>query len=168
QPARFFHVCNQVSARSGALTDAGGQRTTTVITGDPGDHFLNEYRLADAGADEQTDLAALNIRCQQIDDLNARLEHLGLGFKLIERGRASMNAPVFLGVELLAFIKVQALTHRVEHAAERLIANGNLNRLPCVHDFAAAHDTVRSEEHTSELQSRFDLVCRLLLEKKKK
>src|SRR5437868_11943782 len=28
--------------------------------------------------------------------------------------------------------------------------------------------TLRSEEHTSELQSRFDLVCRLLLEKKKK
>src|SRR5699024_3217970 len=27
--------------------------------------------------------------------------------------------------------------------------------------------TGRSEEHTSELQSRFDLVCRLLLEKKK-
>src|SRR5207249_5916572 len=39
---------------------------------------------------------------------------------------------------------------------------------------AAAADTAaglqrgaRSEEHTSELQSRFDLVCRLLLEKKK-
>src|SRR5438067_11098325 len=29
-------------------------------------------------------------------------------------------------------------------------------------------DLGRSEEHTSELQSRFDLVCRLLLEKKKK
>src|SRR5699024_11952317 len=28
-------------------------------------------------------------------------------------------------------------------------------------------DVDRSEEHTSELQSRFDLVCRLLLEKKK-
>src|SRR5699024_5211486 len=27
-------------------------------------------------------------------------------------------------------------------------------------------ETTRSEEHTSELQSRFDLVCRLLLEKK--
>src|SRR5207249_6366437 len=27
--------------------------------------------------------------------------------------------------------------------------------------------SARSEEHTSELQSRFDLVCRLLLEKKK-
>src|SRR2546422_1797545 len=29
-------------------------------------------------------------------------------------------------------------------------------------------DDVRSEEHTSELQSRLHLVCRLLLEKKKK
>src|SRR5437868_9978080 len=28
--------------------------------------------------------------------------------------------------------------------------------------------SIRSEEHTSELQSRFDIVCRLLLEKKKK
>src|SRR5438094_8744261 len=32
-------------------------------------------------------------------------------------------------------------------------------------DDAAGH---RSEEHTSELQSPYDLVCRLLLEKKKK
>src|SRR3712207_7096575 len=31
-----------------------------------------------------------------------------------------------------------------------------------------AGDVVRSEEHTSELQSRQYLVCRLLLEKKKK
>src|SRR5690606_41025547 len=33
---------------------------------------------------------------------------------------------------------------------------------------AAAGALVRSEEHTSELQSRENLVCRLLLEKKKK
>src|SRR5438067_4178072 len=32
---------------------------------------------------------------------------------------------------------------------------------------AIAPTSTRSEEHTSELQSRFDLVCRLLLEKKK-
>src|SRR5438874_7698456 len=31
---------------------------------------------------------------------------------------------------------------------------------------ARAHEVLRSEEHTSELQSRRDLVCRLLLEKK--
>src|SRR5438105_8422360 len=33
---------------------------------------------------------------------------------------------------------------------------------------AAVRQQGRSEEHTSELQSRVDLVCRLLLEKKKK
>src|SRR5260370_29458065 len=34
-------------------------------------------------------------------------------------------------------------------------------------DREAARDPVRSEEHTSELQSHLNLVCRLLLEKKK-
>src|SRR5437868_15350613 len=45
-------------------------------------------------------------------------------------------------------------------------ALGILGRVPhpdVEHDL---HE-LRSEEHTSELQSRFDLVCRLLLEKKK-
>src|SRR2546421_8925163 len=37
--------------------------------------------------------------------------------------------------------------------------------LPALHDGGVV---LRSEEHTSELQSRSDLVCRLLLEKKKK
>src|SRR5207249_11347874 len=39
-------------------------------------------------------------------------------------------------------------------------------RLPATPSWARVGRT-RSEEHTSELQSRFDLVCRLLLEKKK-
>src|SRR5204862_8065087 len=38
-------------------------------------------------------------------------------------------------------------------------------RAPCCNWLPAS--TSRSEEHTSELQSRRDLVCRLLLEKKK-
>src|SRR5699024_11816029 len=33
--------------------------------------------------------------------------------------------------------------------------------------YSVVYQFSRSEEHTSELQSRFDLVCRLLLEKKK-
>src|SRR5688572_30921244 len=35
-------------------------------------------------------------------------------------------------------------------------------------DMAASQSGLRSEEHTSELQSQSNLVCRLLLEKKKK
>src|SRR5438132_8174071 len=38
--------------------------------------------------------------------------------------------------------------------------------LPC--DLERGGEVVRSEEHTSELQSHSDLVCRLLLEKKKR
>src|SRR2546427_8881658 len=38
---------------------------------------------------------------------------------------------------------------------------------PCAVDFARGYPVCRSEEHTSELQSQSNLVCRLLLEKKK-
>src|SRR5438034_11792656 len=51
-----------------------------------------------------------------------------------------------------------------------LVDRGNLYlipRLPAV-ERAHSHHRWRSEEHTSELQSHSDLVCRLLLEKKKK
>src|SRR5438067_10330706 len=45
-----------------------------------------------------------------------------------------------------------------------LINNMSRRRSPSA---IGACSCCRSEEHTSELQSRFDLVCRLLLEKKK-
>src|SRR5207249_11878439 len=57
----------------------------------------------------------------------------------------------------------------VRHA-ERVPATGPV--LLCINhpnnliDSLLVGAVVRSEEHTSELQSRFDLVCRLLLEKK--
>src|SRR5207249_7732824 len=60
---------------------------------------------------------------------------------------------------------VEFLRHRrpipVGHAGRRfLLQQGQ-------HPVAKRGVIFRSEEHTSELQSRFDLVCRLLLEKKK-
>src|SRR5690349_22785882 len=42
-----------------------------------------------------------------------------------------------------------------------------LGRIASAQDLQATQPAARSEEHTSELQSRRDLVCRLLLEKKK-
>src|SRR2546428_1972712 len=49
------------------------------------------------------------------------------------------------------------------------IANSGPKRPPCVRPASLViASTPRSEEYTSELQSRSDLVCRLLLEKKKK
>src|SRR5699024_12539024 len=45
---------------------------------------------------------------------------------------------------------------RITKKIDKVLSNSNFVRIAW-----------RSEEHTSELQSRFDLVCRLLLEKKK-
>src|SRR2546430_11281375 len=47
---------------------------------------------------------------------------------------------------------------------QTVVVNGNLS----LSAFVGYGLLVRSEEHTSELQSQSNLVCRLLLEKKKK
>src|SRR2546422_5434637 len=59
-------------------------------------------------------------------------------------------------VEILAHGHV----HEAAHAAQR-------PRDVALAPHVLGEDEVRSEEHTSELQSRLHLVCRLLLEKKK-
>src|SRR5438309_8282894 len=46
--------------------------------------------------------------------------------------------------------------------------SGGVNIFPSRTTKIFSPDPSRSEEHTSELQSQFHLVCRLLLEKKKK
>src|SRR2546422_8602425 len=46
------------------------------------------------------------------------------------------------------------------------VAGGQVHHAPLARELARLG--ARSEEHTSELQSRLHLVCRLLLEKKKK
>src|SRR5690242_21517459 len=67
----------------------------------------------------------------------------------------------------------------VERASHRTLAELELEAIPVVRVDHAACDVaaidrsddrllvLRSEEHTSELQSHVNLVCRLLLEKKK-
>src|SRR5690349_23405153 len=61
--------------------------------------------------------------------------------------------------------------HRLDagevRADRRPVRDHELRRAPLRPDLPDRRDR-RSEEHTSELQSRRDLVCRLLLEKKKK
>src|SRR2546429_529235 len=53
-------------------------------------------------------------------------------------------------------------------AASRHMHKGSPPHRSLLREKRPGHCTTRSEEHTSELQSRLHLVCRLLLEKKKK
>ena len=59
---------------------------------------MNDDGLADARAAEQADLAAAQIGLEQIDDLDAGLEHFELGGLLFERRRRAVNRIVLLGV----------------------------------------------------------------------
>src|SRR5699024_11773949 len=70
-----------------------------------------------------------------------------------------------------------AQNYLIKRGLAKEATKGNMNTLKRVEanekaayeaEKAEAEKIKRSEEHTSELQSRFDLVCRLLLEKKKK
>ena len=74
----FLHFQPEVVALAGPLADAGEHRVTAVLAGDAGDQLGEDDRLAQAGAAEQAGLAAANQRRQQVDDLDARLEQLGL------------------------------------------------------------------------------------------
>src|SRR3712207_7825826 len=58
--------------------------------------------------------------------------------------------------------RTKARTRRAQSAARRRSAR----RRRCVTRYRTVRRRKRSEEHTSELQSRQYLVCRLLLEKK--
>src|SRR5207249_10877765 len=75
-------------------------------------------------------------------------------------------------LHLLELAGAEGEVARINFVAKRFPDLGDAER-----QFLARHfedifelneDCLRSEEHTSELQSRFDLVCRLLLEKKNK
>src|SRR5699024_11359606 len=68
--------------------------------------------------------------------------------------------PVIDTLELARFLFPQLGNHRLNTLCKHL-------DIELTQHHRAIYDA-RSEEHTSELQSRFDLVCRLLLEKKKK
>ncbi len=75
----FDELVIEVVAFAGTLADAGEHRVAAVGLRDVVDQFLNQHGLADAGAAEQADLAALGVRRQQVDDLDAGDENFSFG-----------------------------------------------------------------------------------------
>ena len=52
EDAGLLHLDHEVVALTGALTDTGEHRHTTVVASNTGDHLLDEHRLADTGTTE--------------------------------------------------------------------------------------------------------------------
>src|SRR5690349_23456103 len=92
--------------------------------------------------------------------------------------RRPPRSTLFPYTTLFRSIDGEVRAGRTRQIAEHLHRGGGLRRVDAqavdgnVRKFAVLVESgdpgTRSEEHTSELQSRRDLVCRLLLEKKKK
>src|SRR5690349_19859614 len=66
------------------------------------------------------------------------------------------------------FRDLVAVSHRRRNEVKRMRVHVDAGHALGLDRRHVTTHTLRSEEHTSELQSRRDLVCRLLLEKKKK
>ena len=108
--------------------------------GDAGDELGENDRLAETGTAEQAGLAAADERREQVDDLDARFEQLGLRREIAERGRVAVDRPVLFGIDRAAAI--DRVARDVEHAAERRFADGHLHRLAGVDAILAADEAV--------------------------
>src|SRR5690625_6050051 len=88
----------------------------------------------------------------------------GMEFGLYSLGDHIMNP--LTGERISAQKRIQELIEMSKLAEQAGIDVFSVGESHQTYFVSQAH-TVRSEEHTSELQSRGHLVCRLLLEKKK-
>ncbi len=121
--ARFDELVIEVVAFARTLAHAGEYGITTVRLGDVVDQFLNEHGLADAGAAEQADLAALRIGREQIHHLDAGDENFGFR-RLIGVERCGLMDRAH-GFRLDRTRFVDRLADHVHDAAERAFANRN-------------------------------------------
>ena len=73
-----------------------------------------------------------------------------------------------LGLTVVLSVGIVVLATRTRNLKKLGGMDGMIGETGLVKETLNPAGRVRSEEHTSELQSRTNLVCRLLLEKKKK
>ena len=77
--AGFLHFHPEVIAFAGPLAYTAEHRHAAVLGGNIADQFHDDNGLADAGTAEQTDFAALGVRGDQVDDLDAGFQHFSAG-----------------------------------------------------------------------------------------
>ena len=126
--AALLELEPEVVALARAFADAAEHRHAAVLQGDVVDQLHDDDGLADAGAAEQADLAALQVRLEQVDDLDAGLEHLQFGRLILEGRRRAVNRPALLRLHRPVG-EVHRLAEHVQHAAERLGTDRHRNRL---------------------------------------
>ena len=136
------HLQIEVIPLARPLPDPGKDREAGVLLGDRADQLLDQDRLADARAAEEPDLPALDVRGEEIDDLDAGLEDLNRRLQVLERGRVPVDRPALHVLELLVAI-VDRVPEDVEQASQCRLSDRDADRRPEILDVDAAGETVR-------------------------
>src|SRR6202163_58709 len=137
--AGFDELVIEIVAFAGPLADAGEHRITAMGFRNVVDQFLNQHGLADAGAAEQADLAALGVGRQEIDDLDAGDENFRFG-RLVGVGRRRlMDGAVAFRFDRPGFI--DRLADHLHYTAHRSPAPRTHDRVAGVADFLTTDQT---------------------------
>src|SRR5690625_2982466 len=91
--------------------------------------------------------------------------------RIVEREKITLRNKISsIYDDKMAYANMRLIDEMCDNELFQIHTNGYEEDLQEIQakDLYAYYESVRSEEHTSELQSRGHLVCRLLLEKKKK
>ena len=88
-----------------------------MVLGHALNHLLDKDGLTDARTTEEADLAALHVGGQQVDDLDAGLEHLGTRLKLVEGRGLAVDRPALGDLKGLALFEVEDIAGHVENVA---------------------------------------------------
>ncbi len=139
--ARFLHLQPQVVALARALAHAAERRQPAVLLGEVVDQLLDQHRLADARAAEQPDLAALRVGREQVDHLDARLEHLGRRRQILHARRVLVDLAA-LGVRGQLLAEVDRFAQQVEDPPQRRLAHRHRDRAARVDHLDAAREPV--------------------------
>src|SRR5947209_12138074 len=112
----------------------------------------------------------LDVEIQLTDDLASRVERLLENYEVEGVARRIRELAKTHDREELAILVAKEMAVRPARSKEKAIERAVRVGLAILTEgiLVAPLEGLRSEEHTSELQSRQYLVCRLLLEKKKK
>src|ERR1019366_562342 len=138
--AGFAHLQQQIGAFAGSLPHAGEDRHAFVLFGHAADHLHDQHGLTHTGTAEEADLATLYVGREQIDDLDARLEHRGARLELVEGRRVAVDLPTVLdGTNVVG---VERLTDDVEHVTQYRVTDGHGDAAAGLANDCATHESV--------------------------
>ena len=105
------------------------------------DQLHNKHGFADACAAKQTDFAALGVRANKVDDLDAGFKHLGRCGKICIIGSRTMDVPSFAAFRIGLII--DCVAQHIKDPAERAFADGHTDTGLGIGNRGSAHKPVR-------------------------